>query len=125
MSTEPRMVDVTVIETRIVPIPEPDWCIDPHDGANHFTDLTHNGTPFVAPIVTAHYGPSQIMTAHVSHAPYLSLRPEPFPVLSVELDWHGDLDVADGRNLSRALRLAAVRLDRALDDLARLRGDHR
>nr|WSY53827.1 hypothetical protein OG999_29410 [Streptomyces sp. NBC_00886] len=34
---EPHMVDVTVVETRIVPIPEPSWCTDPHDGANHFT----------------------------------------------------------------------------------------
>lgn len=106
-----------------VTIEEPAWCIG-HGGdmVGTLDEIAHNGAEITVPFVTARNAPSTIMTAQLSHAPYLTLAPEPFPVLYVELDEHCDLDVPDGRNLSRALRLAAVRLDRALDDLARLRG---
>ncbi|MFD4557588.1 DUF6907 domain-containing protein [Streptomyces sp. NPDC058469] len=109
-----------------ITIDEPPWCAG-HDGdmVGTLDEISHNGAEITVPFVTARSAPSTIMTAQLSHAPYLTLAPEPFPVLYVELDEHCDLDVPDGRNLSRALRLAAVRLDRALDGLARLRGDHR
>lgn len=109
-----------------ITIDEPSWCAG-HDGdiVGTLDEISHNGAEITVPFVTARNAPSTIMSAQLSHAPYLTRAPEPFPVLYVELDEHVDLDVPDGRNLSRALRLAAVRLDRALDDLARLRGDHR
>lgn len=83
--TEPRMVTVTIHETRDIEIPEPDWCIDPHGGANYFTDLTHNGREIAARfdgrLGTVHY-----LTAWISHAPYLERQSEPLPVIAVEVD---------------------------------------
>ncbi|WP_329292882.1 DUF6907 domain-containing protein [Streptomyces pseudovenezuelae] len=105
-----------------VTVDEPAWCVG-HDGepVGHLTDITHNGAETVGPIVTAKYGPSQIMTARISHAPHAETQPEPFPLLSFELDGHGDLDPADGHALARALRLAAVRVDRASVELEKIR----
>lgn len=109
-----------------VTIDEPSWCTGHGDDmVGTLDEIAHNGAKITVPFVTARYGPSTIMTAQLSQAPYLTLAPEPFPILYVELDENLDLDPEDGRNLSRALRLAAARLDVALDDLARLRGDHR
>lgn len=124
---QPRYGDGTVtlqtLDRGEVTVDEPAWCTG-HDSESvgHFTDITHHGAETVAPIVTAKYGPSQIMTMHISHAPHLVAQPEPYPVLAVELDGHGDLDPADGHNLARALRLAAVRVDRAVAELDRIRG---
>jgi hypothetical protein len=123
---QPRYGDGTVtlatLDRGEVTVDEPAWCTG-HDGeaVGYFADVTHNGPDIVAPIVTAKYGPSHIMTMHISHAPHLVERPEPFPILAVELDGRGDLDPADARNLARALRLAATRVDRATDDLERIR----
>ncbi|WP_020117541.1 DUF6907 domain-containing protein [Streptomyces canus] len=122
----PRYGDGTVtldtVDRGEVTVDEPAWCTG-HDGetVGHFTDITHNGPETTAPVVTAKYGPSQILTMHVSHAPHLTEHPEPFPLLYVELDGHGDLDPADGHSLARALRLAATRVDRAADELDRIR----
>lgn len=122
----PRYGDGTVtldtVDRGEVTVDEPAWCTG-HDGetVGHFTDITHNGPEITAPVVTAKYGPSQILTMRVSHAPHLVERPEPFPLLAVELDGHGDLDPADGHSLARALRLAANRVDRAAVQLDRIR----
>ncbi len=124
----PRYRDGTVtlqtLDRGEVTIDEPAWCTG-HDGEDvgYLADVTHNGAHTTAPIVTARYGPSNIMTAYISHAPHAVQQPEPYPVLSVVLSEHGDFDVPDGRNLARALRIAAARVERALDDLARLRGE--
>ncbi|MFC8429893.1 DUF6907 domain-containing protein [Streptomyces sp. NPDC057253] len=111
-------VTLDTVDRGEVTVDEPSWCTGHEDETvGHFTDVTHNGPDIVAPIVTAKYGPSHIMTAHVSHAPHI----EPFPLLAVELDGHGDLDPADVHNLARALRLAATRADRAAVQLEHLR----
>lgn len=126
----PRYRDGTVtlqtLDHGEVTIDEPVWCTG-HDGEDvgYLADVTHNGAHTTAPIVTARYGPSNIMTAYISHAPHAVQQPEPHPVLSVELSEHGDLDVPDGRTLARGLRIAAARIERALDDLARLRGERK
>lgn len=112
------MVDVTIIETRTVPIPEPAWCVDPHDGAHHFTDLTHNGAPTTATIDGVSY-----LTAHISHAPYLASQSEPHPVVAVVLDLHADFDADDIPALTRSLRQAADRLDQLGAHALRLRGE--
>lgn len=111
------MVDVTVMETRIVPIPDPDWCVDPHDGAQYFTDLTHNGAPITAALDGVSY-----LTAHLSHAPYLASQSEPHPVVAVILDLHADFDAADIPALTRSLRGAADQLDQLAAEALRLRG---
>lgn len=120
MSTEPRMVDVTVIETRTVPIPEPDWCTDPHDGAQHFTDLTHNGTETSASVDTQ-IGTIRFLTVQISHAPYLKLRPEPHPTVAVGLDLQADFEAEAIPGLADKLREAADHLDRVGAEALRLR----
>lgn len=124
----PRYRDGTVtLQTRDhgeVTVPEPTWCTghdDEHVG--YLADLTHNGAHVIAPLVTAKYGPSRIMTAYISHAPHAQMRTEPKPLLSFLLDSHGDLDPADGHNVARALRLAAVRVERLAAGLTRMRGE--
>jgi hypothetical protein len=123
---DPRYRDGTVTRDTIdhgeVTVDEPAWCIGHDDDTiGYFADITHNGPPITAPIVTARYGPSKIMTARISHAPHAVEQPEPYPVLGVELDAHGDLGPADGRNLIRALHLAAARVERAVAELDAMR----
>ena len=105
-----------------VTIPEPGWCTG-HDGdlVGRLSDLSHDGTPTQVFL----HGDTPIMQAHISHAPYLQASPEPHPVLSVHLDYNGDLSPAEARALSRALRAASARLDRALAEVAHLRGENR
>ncbi|GAA0348541.1 hypothetical protein PV735_31680 [Streptomyces turgidiscabies] len=122
MSTEPRMVDVTVIETRIVPIPEPDWCVDPHDGAQYFTDLTHNGSETAATIDTRR-GEVRFLAAWISQAPYLVSTPELHPVVSIELDSGSyDFDANDVHRLTAVLRARADELDELAAQALRYRG---
>ncbi|WP_086809842.1 DUF6907 domain-containing protein [Streptomyces reticuliscabiei] len=122
MSTEPRMVDVTVMETRIVPIPEPGWCVDPHDGAQYFTDLTHNGRETAATIDTGR-GEVRFLAAWISQAPYLVSTPELHPVVSVELDSGScDFDANDVHRLTAVLRARADELDELAAEALRYRG---
>ncbi|MEU9215411.1 hypothetical protein AB0D47_02580 [Streptomyces sp. NPDC048376] len=109
-----------------VTTPEPGWCAG-HDGeyVGRRSEISHDGNPIEAGVVTTRHGPGTIMQAHVSHAPHLEIRPEPHPILSVHLSFDGDLGPEDGRNLTRALRIAAASLDRAIADLAHLRGEQR
>ncbi|RPE44139.1 hypothetical protein EDD90_7369 [Streptomyces sp. Ag109_O5-1] len=123
---DPRYREGTVtldtVDHGEVTVDEPAWCIGHDDDTvGYLADVTHNGAPVTAPIVTGRYGPSKIMTARISHAPHAVELPEPFPLLSVELDAHGDLDPADGHNLARALRLAAVRVERLVAELEAVR----
>ncbi|MEU9405057.1 hypothetical protein AB0E08_05015 [Streptomyces sp. NPDC048281] len=121
MSTEPRMVDVTIIETRIVPIPEPGWCVDPHDGVHHFTDLTHNGRETVASVDTP-LGEVDFLKAQISQAPYLESQPEPHPVVGVALDLQAGYRAEDIATLTRQLRAAVDLLDQVAAEALRLRG---
>ncbi|MFE4701442.1 DUF6907 domain-containing protein [Streptomyces sp. NPDC056738] len=117
-------VTVQTLDSGEVTVPEPAWCLG-HDDENvsYLADLTHNGARTTAPLVTAKYGLAQIMHAYISHAPHAQQQPEPKPLLSFLLDGHGDLDPADGHNLARALRVAAVRIERMATDLDHLRGE--
>ncbi|WP_406462292.1 hypothetical protein OH768_44090 [Streptomyces sp. NBC_01622] len=119
---EPRMVDVTVIETRIVPIPEPDWCVAPHDGAQYFTDLTHTGRETSASVETP-LGSARFLVAQISHAPYLVSVPEPHPVVSVSLDMEADFTAEAIPGVAARLREAADLLDEVAAEALRLRGD--
>lgn len=105
-----------------VTIPEPGWCTG-HDGdlVGDLADVSHDGPPVQAAL----HGDTPVMQAHISHAPYLQIDPEPHPVLAVHLDYSGDLGPAEGRALSRTLRAASARLDRVLAEVAHLRGDNR
>jgi hypothetical protein len=125
---DPRYSEGTVtlqtLDQGEVTVPEPAWCLGHDDeDVSYLADLTHHSVRTTAPLVTAKHGLSQIMTAYISHAPHAQQRPEPKPLLSFLLDAHGDLDPADGHNLARALRIAAVRIERMAADLGHLRGE--
>jgi hypothetical protein len=116
-------VTVQTLDHGEVTVPEPAWCLGHDDEyVGYLADVTHNGARTVAPLVTAKYGLAQIMHAYISHAPHAQQQPEPKPLLSFLLDGHGDLDAADGHNLARALRIAAVRIERMATALGHLRG---
>ena len=122
MSPEPRMVDVTIIETRTVPIPEPEWCVAPHDGANYFADLTHASRETSASVDTPH-GTVRFLVTQITHAPYLEAQTEPHPVVSVSLDLEADFTAEAIPGVAAKLREAADLLDQVAADAIRLRGD--
>ena len=115
------MVDVTVIETRTVPIPEPSWCTDPHDGAQHFTDLTHTGRETSASVDTP-LGSVRFLVTQISHAPYLVSVPEPHPVVSVSLDLEADFTAEAIPDVAARLREAADLLDQVAAEAILARG---
>ncbi|MEF9903693.1 DUF6907 domain-containing protein [Streptomyces sp. P9-A2] len=135
MSTQPRRQDpryrdgVVVLQTLDrgeVVVPEPVWCRGHDDDlVGHLADVTHNGPAIRADAVTAQYGPLQVLEARITQAPHGEIRPEPLPLLAINVTVDATVGVEDGRHLTQALRAAAVRIDRALDEVARLRGDHR
>lgn len=121
-----RSVILDTVDRGEVTVPEPAWCIG-HDNerVGHFTDITHNGPFITADAVTAQYGHAQIMEARITQAPHGTIRPEPLPLLYVHIHVDATVAIEDGRNVTRALRAAAARIDRALDGLAHLRGERR
>jgi hypothetical protein len=124
----PRYRDRTVVLQTIdhgeVTVPEPAWCIGHDDDlVEYLADITHDGPVITADATTTRYGRERIMEARISQAPHGEIRPEPLPLLHVHLDVDATVATEDGRNLTRALRAAAARNDRALDELAHLRGE--
>ncbi|MER6147978.1 DUF6907 domain-containing protein [Streptomyces hirsutus] len=127
---DPRYRDGTVILQTLdrgeVVVPEPAWCRGHDDDlVGYLADVTHNGPVIRADAVTARYGPLQVLEARITQAPHGEIRPEPLPLLAIHVDVEVTVAVEDGRNLTQALRAAAARIDRALDEVARLRGDRR
>jgi len=135
VSTAPRRQDpryrdgVVVLQTidrGEVVVPEPAWCRGHDDDlVGHLADVTHNGPVIRADAVTARYGALQVLESRITQAPHGEIRPEPLPLLFVHLAVDATVAVEDGRHLTQALRAAAVRIDRALDEVARMRGDRR
>lgn len=120
------VVTLMTIDQGDVTVPEPAWCLGHNDEpVGHLADITHNGRPITAHAVTAAHGQIEVAHGCISHAPHGVLQPEPHPVLYIALDLHNSFDPEDGRNVTRALRVAATRFDRALTDLAHLRGEGR
>ncbi|MFF2384041.1 DUF6907 domain-containing protein [Streptomyces sp. NPDC058108] len=120
---EPRMVEVTIIERRDVTIPEPDWCVDPHNRSHDFADLSHHGPEVTAQFETPR-GMVRYLSAWFTQAPYLVTNPELVPMLAVELD--GDcvsMTPEAVRAFTRITRAHLDVLDALADDLARLRGE--
>ncbi|MGW3724163.1 DUF6907 domain-containing protein [Streptomyces sp. NPDC000851] len=121
MSTEPRTVNVNILVTRSLEIEEPEWCADPHQGAQFMPDVTHNGPEISARIDTRH-GTAAILTAWISHAPYGELAPEPQPVLAVEVG--GDilnLDPDDVPTFTALVRAHLGRIEQLAAECARIR----
>ncbi|MFJ2719015.1 DUF6907 domain-containing protein [Streptomyces sp. NPDC088353] len=125
---DPRYGDGTValktIDHGEVVLPEPAWCKGHDDDRiGYLADVTHNGRPVRADVSTERYGLAEVMEAHITQAPHGVIRPEPQPLLSVLIDVDMTVAPDDGRKLAQALRLASLRLDRALNEVARLRGE--
>lgn len=119
-------VTLNTVDQGQVTIPEPAWCTGHDDDiVGHLADVTHNGPPVKAGASTEELGYVEIMAACISHAPHAVVQPEPHPVMSLRLDVDADLSPADGRQIAQGLRVASLRLDRALGEVARLRGECR
>jgi hypothetical protein len=122
VSTEPRTVHVNVLVTKSLEIDEPDWCADPHDGAQFKVDITHNGPEIAARVDTRH-GIATFLAAWISQAPYSQLDPQPLPIVAIEVG--GDTLSLDPEDVPAFTRLARAHLD-AIDRLAaeceRIRG---
>ncbi|MEU3441785.1 hypothetical protein ABZ755_15435 [Streptomyces griseoincarnatus] len=125
MSTQPRTATVPVLVVKALEVDEPDWCTDPHTRAQFKPDITHNGPTSTTDVVTARYGRIQVLETQLTQAPHGERQPEPLPLLSIRVDIDATVATEDGQHLAQALRIAAARLDRALDELAHLRGERR
>ncbi|MGW2781064.1 DUF6907 domain-containing protein [Streptomyces populi] len=109
-----RTVTLTTLDRGLVTVPEPGWCRG-HEGdlPQRYTDTTHRS-------VTVRAG--GVLEAFLSQAPYLEQRPEPHPVVSVQLAFNGDIRVDDMGELLEALRSAERVLQFAAAEALRLRG---
>ncbi|MFG2683140.1 DUF6907 domain-containing protein [Streptomyces sp. NPDC048392] len=130
ISQDPRYGDGTVTlntdDHDEVTVPEPAWCVGHDDDTvGYLADTTHNGPVITAAAVTSQNGQTPIMEARITQAPHGEIHPEALPLLAFQLDIDATVTPEDGRNITRALRVAAARLDRALADLAHLRGEKR
>lgn len=123
--SEPRTVTVNLLVTKSLEIDEPDWCVDPHNGAHFRPDITHNGPEIRAEFETQH-GTLEYLAAWISHSPYSELAPELLPVVAVDID--GDavsLDPDGVREFTAVTRAHLDALDRLADEADRIRGGGR
>ncbi|MFC8201296.1 DUF6907 domain-containing protein [Streptomyces sp. NPDC057298] len=122
----PRYGDGTVtidtFDQGDVTVPEPAWCAGHGWQPNpHRTDITHNSVKVKAGASVAGQGWVDILTAYVSHAPYLVGQSEPHPVVAVELNAVGDFTAEQIPDLTRGLKVAIVRLERIAGEALHLR----
>ncbi|MEU7399717.1 hypothetical protein [Streptomyces sp. NPDC044948] len=104
---------------------EPVWCRGHDDEiVGLLGDITHYGAAVTADAVTTRDGRTCIMAAQITQAPH-GRHPEKLPLMSIRVDVDTLATTEDARNISQALRVAAIRLDRATADLARQRGEQR
>lgn len=107
-------------------MPEPAWCVGHDDElVGYLADLTHNGPSTTAGAVTARYGRIPVLEANITHAPHADKQREQAPLLSIRVDVDANVAPEDARHIAQALRVAAVRLDRAITGLDHLRGEQR
>ncbi|WP_306186947.1 hypothetical protein [Streptomyces sp. MK5] len=122
----PRMATVNVLVTRPLEIPEPEWCRGHRDDRAEFkADITHCGPETSATFETA-TGTYTYLAAWISQAPYGEIRPEPEPLLAVEVD--GDtvsMDPETVRAFTATTRARLDALDALADEVERLRGERR
>lgn len=122
----PRYADGMVILQTVdhgeVTVPEPAWCTGHGwQPCPHLADVTHNSVRVKAGAMTEGHGWVDILQARISHAPY-GERPEPRPVVSVELDVQQDFTAEDVPKVAQGLRVAAMRLEKLAAEALHLRG---
>ncbi|MEU5112044.1 hypothetical protein AB0G64_11125 [Streptomyces longwoodensis] len=110
MSTEPRTVNVRILVVRELEVPEPEWCVDPHDGAHFLTDVTHYG-----PAQRLEFRGEPLWTAMLAQAPY-SADPQ-VGVYVEQSRFTGTLDAAGLRELADAQQAHADYLRRLADEI--------
>lgn len=120
-SPRPRHGTVTLatLDRGEVTIPEPDWCAG-HDGepVGTLAEISHDGPHITAVVESEEPGPVPLLRANLTHAPYLELQPEPYPVAYVEGLEAASFDaaglralVAEGRAYLDRLEAMAAELD--------------
>lgn len=115
-------VTIDTFDQGDVTVPEPTWCRGHGWQPNpHRSDITHNSVTVKAGVDTDAHGWIDILNAYVSHAPYLVQKPEPHPIIAVELDVKADFTVEDIHSLNRGLHLAVIRLARLAAEALHLR----
>lgn len=124
----PRYGDGTVtLETfdhGDVTVPEPAWCIGHSWQPNpHRVDITHNSTRVKAAAMTDGAGRVHLLHANISHAPHLEVRPEPHPIVSVQLECIEDFAAEDIPQLVEGLKSAGRVLANVAAEAIRLRGE--
>ncbi|MFE9765096.1 DUF6907 domain-containing protein [Streptomyces sp. NPDC005808] len=122
MSTEPRTVTVNILVAKSLEIDEPDWCRDPHTGAQFRPDITHNGPEIYATFDTR-LGTVDYLRAWISHAPYAALQAELLPVIAIEIDAEiVSLDPDGLRAFTAVTRAHLDTLDQLADEADHIRG---
>ncbi|MEU6768632.1 hypothetical protein ABZ916_39745 [Streptomyces sp. NPDC046853] len=116
------MVTLQTLDHGAVTVVEPSWCTG-HEGepVGHRADITHNGPVVVARVETECHGTVEFLQTHLSWAPFAELRPEPYPVVAVEVGNGHDFGPEGVRRVAKALLGHAGRLHRFADDLESLR----
>lgn len=120
----PRQAIVSVLVVNDLEIDEPDWCAGHSDGRAQFKpDITHNG-PETAVTFHTPDGAYTYLRAWITQAPYGEIRPEPLPLLAVEIENDvASMSPAAVRAFTATTRERLAELDALADELARLRGE--
>lgn len=124
----PRYGDGTVtletVDHGDVTVPEPAWCIGHGWQPNpNRADITHNSTRVKAAAMTDGAGRVHLLHAYISHSPHLEIRPEPYPVVSVQLECVEDFEAEDIPQLIDGLKSAERVLKNIAAEAIRLRGE--
>lgn len=119
---QPRYGDGTVtLQTTDhgeITIPEPEWC-DGHEDKiiGPIAEISHDGAEIAASIEHEQTGRVKLLCVGLTHAPYLTVQPEPHPLAYVE-----GIDAAsfDADGLRRIIAAVRAFLTEAEDVAARL-----
>ncbi|MFJ1604156.1 DUF6907 domain-containing protein [Streptomyces sp. NPDC088253] len=119
-----RTVTLETLDRGLITVPEPGWCRG-HEGEPpvYRSDITHNSVTVKAAAHTDRHGRVPLLQAHISHAPYLELHSEPYPVVSVQLDCVEDFIAEDIPQLLEGLTSIERVLRFVAAEAFRLRGE--
>lgn len=120
-----RTVTLETLDHGLLTVPEPGWCRGEHAQPVYRSDITHNSVTVKAAAQTDRHGRVPLLQVHISHAPYLELHSEPYPVVSVQLDCVEDFIAEDIPQLLEGLRSVEQVLASIAAEAIRLRGEGR
>lgn len=114
-------VTLPTLDCGDVTVPCPEWCTGHLARPEYRRDITHNGPVIVAKVETDCHGEIEFLQTHLSWAPFAVLRPEPYPVVAIDVGDGHDFGPDGVRKVAKACLNHAGRLYRFADDLERLR----